>query len=72
VVNVKLGGPLFPSDCLLFIIMAFPYYSGQMKNNPFNDNTNDDDEFGEFTSAVTFSPAHTPTGKIWVVNDIVS
>jgi hypothetical protein len=31
--------------------------------------TNDDDEFGEFASAVTFSLAHTPTGKLKIVNE---
>lgn len=33
--------------------MAFPSYSGPLKN-PFNDISNEDDEFGDFTSAVTF------------------
>jgi hypothetical protein len=33
--------------------MAFPSYSGPLKN-PFNDISNEDDEFGDFTSAVTY------------------
>ena len=30
--------------------MAYPSYSGHLKN-PFNDVSNEDDEFGDFTSA---------------------
>ena len=33
--------------------MAYSSYSGPLKN-PFNDINNEDDEFGDFTSAVTY------------------